>query len=528
MTDELLCGSLVRFSSSRQRKGHSKETQSSANRYTIENVIGGKFVEEYVDDAISGFHNNFHKRTGMLGLIKAICENRVNCVVFYDESRFSRRITDFFREFLAPIREANPNVKFYRSIDIIETGGKEWDPEDPEVKRNFILAYKESAKKQVYAQKGMDLSLKKRKRPGSRLPYGIEQITESEVIPNEDISVVLLIFELASWGYSESNIAKILSDLEVKPRFVFTEDESKRKSEESWNASSVHYIINNPIYIGKAYWNRRMNIHNSTPKKIDQQIEFAEYNSVIPVELWNLAHEEMERKASGSTTGIIRMNTRYLLSDIVSCKKCDCLMKTKNSSKASSPKSKTKRGMPLIYYYCPQCSLKIDSCELDQVVINQIKPTLINQFNPKTVTSKMNDWIKLIMKAKKEKEEKLQLERVSQSIGKMERLLTHVEYDLFLSIQDEYMSILENEIIDLKMTLEELKNLKKSDTSELLQRRLSSFDQVPEKIEIRYLLFRCIDSLRVSLNKDENIDIDLKLRNFPFPLLQQKLEDHIS
>jgi site-specific DNA recombinase len=522
MNDDLLCASLIRYSSSRQRKGHSKETQSSSNRYTIEHVIGGKFVGEFVDDAISGFHDNFHKRTGMLGLLKAICENKVNCVVFYDESRFSRRIIDFFREFLAPIREVNPNIKFFRSIDIVETGGKEWDPEDPEVKRNFILAYKESAKKQVYAQKGMELNLNKGKRPGSRLPYGIEQITQNEIIPNEDIAVVLLIFELASWGYSESNIAKILSGLQIEPRFL----NSFEDGNVNWNPSSIHYIINNSIYIGKAYWNRRTSIYNSTPKPVDQQFKFAEYHPVIPVELWNLAHEEMERKSGGQRK--IRMNTRYLLSDIITCKKCDCLMKTKNSSKGRSPKRKTKRGKPLIYYYCPQCSLKVDSSELDQMVINQIKPIIINQFNSINVTGKTNEWIKVIKKLKTEKETMLKEERVYRYSRKMKRLLTPGEYDLYLTIQDEYMTILENEIIDLNRTLDELKSLKNSDTIVRLQKRLFAFDSRTGKIEIRYLLFKCIDSLKVCLNRDENIDIDLKLRNLPLPLLQQKLQDQIS
>lgn len=60
----------------------------------------------------SAYRGEITKRPGIQHLLKEI-ENGVEAVCFYDETRISRKIEDFFFDVYLDVMAKFPNVKFY-------------------------------------------------------------------------------------------------------------------------------------------------------------------------------------------------------------------------------------------------------------------------------------------------------------------------------------------------------------------------------------------------------------------------------
>ena len=225
------CASYVRVSSSMQRDDDTIQMQVSSNREAIA-ALGGVEVAEFRDEGVSGYSRAASQRSAIVHLVEAVQEGRCDVVVFFDESRLTRQILDFYRDVCGPILRANPDMKFYRSSD-----GVFWEPNSKEAKQNLILAYAESEKKARLARKSQWRQFHiLHQRPGARLPFGIEAIHGAKLIPDENFPIVLFIFELASRGYSERHIVDVLENMGLIEK-------------DTWKHTKIHYILCNPLYI---------------------------------------------------------------------------------------------------------------------------------------------------------------------------------------------------------------------------------------------------------------------------------------
>jgi site-specific DNA recombinase len=516
---ELRFGEYIRYSTKKQTDGLSEQYQSNYNHRLI-NKVNGVLIDQYKDKGTSGYHTVVTQRPEMVKLINNIKSGNINCIVFYEESRLSRRIIDFYVDFLEPILAVNPKVKFFKS-----STGEEWDPNSDEAKQNLIAAYNESAKKAAIAKSSQKVILDEGKRPGGKLPYGIKDITRDSIYPNEDIIIVLYIFHLASWGYSERKIAKQINSLELQES-KFT----KRK----WDHSSIHYILNNPIYIGVGSWDRRFSKHNSTPKPMDQISLFNEFAPVIPMKLWKLAHVELNRKnkmkatVDGTNSNVTRMSNSFLLTDILTCAKCNGLLKAKNSIKNGKySKKKTRDGRPLKYYFCPNCDFRIDSEELENIIIEKIKQEIFSHFSSTAISKKVNSWIKHIQEEIQSEKEMFEWYSFqSQKINKLKKTLTIEHIQLLEMISKNQIEKITHSLSDYQNTLDELKNIKQDNILNILSDRLFTIgnkETLLNNIEKRYLLFSAIEQLTVKPTKN-GIKIGIEYRDIPLPTLQNQLK----
>lgn len=519
---ELRFGEYIRYSTKKQTDGLSEKYQSLHNRRLIDKV-NGVLVDKFMDKETSGYHTVIKQRPEMIKLLDSIRSGNINCIVFYEESRLSRRIIDFYVDFLEPILKVNPEVKFFKS-----STGEEWDPNSDAAKHSLISAYNESAKKAFVAKSSQKVALDDGKRPGGKLPYGIKEITEDCLYPNEDIIIVLYMFQLASWGYSERMIADHINNLELH--------ESKF-TKRFWDHSSIHYILNNPIYIGLGSWDRRFSKTNSSPKPMDQITIFNRFAPVIPMKLWELAHLELDRKAKKkmdtdlSNCYIIRMHNSFLLTNIVSCGKCESLLKGKNSIKSGKySKNKTKDGRPLKYYFCPNCyNVRIDSEELENIISNKIKQEIFCHFSSTLIAKKINSWTKHIQK--KIQSEKEMLEWYSfqaQKISKLKNVLTKDHIQQLENISKNMISNINQSLSEYQKALEELESIKQDDILKMITDRIFTInnnDSLLNNIERRYLLFAAIEKLTVKPTKNnDNILISIEYRDIPFPSLQNQIK----
>lgn len=515
----LLCASYIRYSSHKQSVGLSIETQKRKNENAV-NFHNAIFVDHYIDEAVSGFHKNIGIRTGMKRLIKDITLGKVNCVVFIDESRLTRQIIDFYHDFYFPIHAVNPDLLFIKSHD-----NSFWDPHNTYAKYNLIDAYKESEKKRAYAINSQQLQLQNKIRPGSRLPLGVDSIQKSVITPNKDIAIVIFIFELASWGYTERKIAEILTSMNIGVMSPVSEEtlDNSNFVQKKWCHTTIRSILYNPIYIGKCTWNRRQSRNSSTPKPLEQLSIFDEGNPVIPVQLWNLVHAkvlDLEQHSKHNS----RIDTPYLVAGIVECSICSEKLLTKNSLKANtSHKKYTKKGLPLDYYYCNHCNYRIEHDLLDEHIIATLKKQLTPHFSGLKITKKINVW-------KRELDE--DITQLQDDLHKQRFFLQSEQWNSLKLTADEknrYLQLLENEIDDTDNQIKgqsdlfgKLNNLLSTNTIEqLIHRIVQSNLQQLNKIEQRYLLQTTIHRLSVKLLKNSEIIIDeLCFNNLPLPFVK--------
>ncbi|MFE6167744.1 hypothetical protein ACFVP8_07640 [Viridibacillus arvi] len=89
--------------------------------------MGFQGVVIFVEAAKSAYHYSVNKRKKMSELKEFILSNtNANSVIFYDESRLTRDITDFYKNIIVPLREKKSQLKLFST----QHEG-EWNENDP-------------------------------------------------------------------------------------------------------------------------------------------------------------------------------------------------------------------------------------------------------------------------------------------------------------------------------------------------------------------------------------------------------------
>ncbi|KPV43829.1 recombinase family protein [Alicyclobacillus ferrooxydans] len=347
----------LRRSSNRQLQNHSLDIQRSqilrcADRNAFE------ITDWFIDDAVSAYRKPALKRDAMRALLSTVLDQDEVCgVFFYDESRISRQMSDFVLEVFNPIKERKPQCEFFNA-----TTGTLWDPKEPVVQAQLLMAQNDSAMKSTRALDAQTMLLcdpRGPRRPGAPAPYGYRW-ADGALVPSETASLALFIFHIASWGYSDAQIASMLTQAGVP---------SPKSGD--WGASTIDVMLNNPVYCGDIAWNRRKGYSNSSRKSVGQYDLFqGQVDAIVPRPLWDIVHElRTVKKETG-----MKFNTPNLLQGLACCKKCGDGLQVKDSTPARSPKR-------YVHYVCPSCGQKVETTKLDEVVLDQIGREWPGHFN---------------------------------------------------------------------------------------------------------------------------------------------------
>lgn len=341
----------VRWSDRGQTFGHSLEMQ-------LRQIIARAKMEGYqniilfVDEATSAYHKPAQKRLEMMNMKNFILSNEnVNAAIFYEESRVTRLIEDFVLNILGPIKEVRPEFTLFST----KLEGK-WDENNPFVQARLSFAHEEAEVKSENGysfHKTVVIDSPTPQRPGSRNPYGYKSTTlkANEISTNEYANIVVLIFYLYSFGYSDKKIAELLNAAQMQPPSLH--------AKKGWSDSSIRYILCNYWYSGNLAWFTRTSYHNSKKKPIDESFYLENHHeALIGPNLWNITQYFRNYKKNKD-----RMNSPFIFRDIVVCEKCNQPLETKNATPAKSAKK-------YLYYTCSNCKVKIPIKELDQIVLN--------------------------------------------------------------------------------------------------------------------------------------------------------------
>ncbi|MGG0251807.1 recombinase family protein [Peribacillus frigoritolerans] len=341
----------IRWSDEKQTKGFSLSIQE--REITIKaKSLGFSVVVIFVEAATSAFHNNANKREKMNEMKEFILGNpNANTVIFYDESRVTRLIADFYLDFILPIRQKKPELKLFSTKMEVE-----WDENNPLVQMRLSLDYDESQKKSYTAAKyHVNVINKpvngKPNRPKTRVPYGYSKSGidgEDELIPNEAASIVQFIFYLYSFGYSERKIAKLLESSNVPSPSGYSH----------WNDSTIRYLLNNLWYKGDLVWFARTSYSDSKKKPLEEASLFSDHHqALIGPALWKITQNFRNSKNKD------RMDSPFILRNIIFCSDCGEELNTKNQTSAKSKKDGS-------IYFCTNCKCKIQKDVLHQKIIN--------------------------------------------------------------------------------------------------------------------------------------------------------------
>ncbi|QCR33724.1 recombinase family protein [Lysinibacillus sp. SGAir0095] len=485
----------LRYSDKKQDDNNSLAIQKSQIQQLAERE-NLEIIEWRADKATSAFHNNISKREGIQLLLEDIA-NGAEAVCFYEESRVTRSITDFYNEIYIPIKQQYPHVKFFST----QSEG-EWNPDDPITQAKFVFAAEESEIKSVRAtdaQKNL-LHREQPKRPGSRTPVGYD-LEDGVLSPNEDdAKIVELIYYLKSWGHSQNIIAQFLNRCAITTKKVKT-----------WNSSTIGYILSNRAYSGNLAWNVRKSYEISSPKPEEDIDLFKNVHSpIISPTVFHLLKQIKDLKKRYGT-----MSTPYYLRSIIKCKSCNAYL----TAKDQSPKGR--RGDYKIYK-CTTCNNSVSIIPVHQTVLCDIQKKWSNQLNTFSVTSReqLNHWIAKLSKTKDTLKQQRKLVLLNEKMPADE-----ISSEVYLTAQNH----VQNKIINISKTIDEINLLLEDENdyllltlNEMLQHSFYDFSDT----ELRVFFLMYFEEVLIDFDKNNEIHISYRLS--PFVSLENVITGYIT
>lgn len=414
-------------------------------------------------------------------------KNGAEAVCFYEESRITRSITDFYNEVYLPIKMEYPHVKFFST-----QSDSEWNPDDPIVQAKLVFAAEESEIKSVRAKDAQRSLLDREQptRPGSRTPIGYDMI-DGVLHPNEDAEIVRLIFYLACWGHSHGIIADYLNQCNITTKKV-----------KYWNSSTIGYILSNKVYSGNIAWNVRTSYHSSKPKH-ESEIDLFKnvHEPIVSPTAFHLSKQINDLKKQFGT-----MNTPYYLRAILKCKKCNFFLVAKDNS------PKGKKGKYMIYK-CTGCKKSVPIITIHQTVLNDLQKKWNTQLHHFSATSK--------------EELKSWTTKLTKTISNIKQLLEKIHYNQILMAEEiennpllaevfhTSQQHLKKELIYTSETLDEMDSLLKDDyldkiLKEIIQQSFVNFTDT----ELRVLFLMYFEEVTINFEKNNEIHINYRLSPF--------------
>ena len=284
----------------------------------------------YVDDGISGAE--FAHRPGFLRLMNALKPAPpFDALIMSEESRLGREAIETAYA-LKQLVTAGVRVWFYLE-------DRERTLNNPTEKIMLSLtAFSDEVEREKARQRTHDAMRRKAlagQVTGGRV-FGYDNVrTEPgpvmRVINEAEAAVVRHIFELYAEGSGQSRIAKRLNEEgAVAPR-------AQQGRPRAWAPSSVHEVLDRPLYRGRIVWNRtrkrdRWGQHRQHARPAAEWVEVnAPHLRIVPEALWTSAQARRdERRArylkgtGGTRYGRPRrdVDSKYLLSGFARCATC--------------------------------------------------------------------------------------------------------------------------------------------------------------------------------------------------------------
>jgi site-specific DNA recombinase len=346
-------------------EGLEKEfTTLDAQRESAENYIKSQkalgwqtLTEKYDDGGYTGADTN---RPALQKLIEDIKIGKINCVVVYKVDRLSRSLLDFTRllEFFDEYKVTFVSVTQHFNTD--SSMGR--------LTLNILLSFAQFEREMISerTRDKIGAARKKGKWTGGMVPlgYDIDKTTHKLVINEQEAKIVKKIFNTYLEVKSILITTQLINEAGYTCKKFISENSSRIFGGKVFHKNKIHKIIMNPLYAGKVKY--KGNAYPGEHKEIIDEATFQKVQDQI-------AYNRVDRK--------IKHNSKCygLLSQLLRCKHCDCVMFHTYSSKNQLKQYRYYvciKAQKLGYTVCPTRSVRAP--EIENAVVASLSKIEIN------------------------------------------------------------------------------------------------------------------------------------------------------
>jgi len=512
--------------------GDDRESESVENqRDIIDNYIQEheELIEagEYVDDGYTG--TNFN-RPGFQKMLKDIEEEKIDCIITKDLSRFGRDHIDtgYYLERYLPTN----NIRYIAigdNVDTLKADGLQFLT----FKLSFNDYYAQDISNKIKSVK--QRKIEKGEYQAGIPPYGYKKDIgkKNHLIPDEYSSkIVKEIFDMyAKKGMSTIKIANELNEREIEPPAVYLKIPKymKRKSVNPngkyvWLRAQIGKILRNEVYLGSVVGRKFQKVSHKivkvrSTKKEEHIILENMHEPIIDIETWNKAQD----KLNGYTKTRERKYD-HILKGLVYCGECG----NKATLRCREEKRKNGNVWRATYFICSKRNNYSALCDCKQISANLIEEVVIGKIKEETKKIKFSeDEIKKIYnKAEQEANSTNNLYKIK--LQEMQMQLKKVESNIEEIYQDKINKTIQVEdfkIIYLKKQKEREKIVKEINKIENELKKTSNMQSEVDLKEIRQIAEDLLNMKepnkiilqelikKIEFNKNKNISVKLTFKN---------------
>jgi len=243
-----------------------------------------------------------------------------------------------------------------------------------------------------------------------------------------------------------------------------------------------------------------MSFLNSQKKPLEEVKLFSNHHPVlIEAGLWETTQFFRNLKTNG-----YRMDSPFILKNLVACKECGNDLKTKNPT---SSKSKTDGSV----YYCSTCNGKILKDQLNNFILQDFANRWGREIKYyfEQLENGMLHWKKVCKRKIKELSE--EIEQTRMKVAKVKS--TDDNYELIQEIVNKQLNDLEKEKAAYAQTKEQIERLLKEQVTIELLERFKQNVQLYSNTEKRSILLLVINSIVYDFKKN---DFEIEYRLTPY------------
>lgn len=456
---------LFRVSTEKQLDKDDIPVQRFACKSFLKDKKGWYYDEEnsYIEKGVSGFKKSSKERDVVQNILNDANNGEFDVLLVYMFDRIGRQ--EYDTPFILKTLD-NLGIELWS----VEEGRQQFKDHSDDL-INFIRFWQasgESKKTSLRVKESLKQKVLDGKFTGGSPPYGYKLVKSGEfnkkgkelmmlVRNHHEAKIVSLIYLLSNKkGYGGNRIAKYLNESGIKTRAGY-----------SWRATTVDYILRNPIYKGYIVSSRSSLSKNGKVKtnKPNEWIQSREKNDelvIISEDIWEEVQKQRSArnyKKHGNKGANLSVTTKSPLlltgMGLISCGYCGSPLTTTYNTKSYTKKNGevVKRRSPK--YRCSGKAHKMIKCagqtiysqnKIESVFLNEISK-FIEGFQEEDLEKKIRSSIKKIEK-KSDVELKKQKKKLSKD--KKELKVLHGEVVKSLVGESNFSAELLNELINKK------------------------------------------------------------------------------
>jgi len=346
------------------------------------------------------------------------------------------------------------------------------------------------------------------------LPYGYKKDSsnKNKILVDENVANnVKMIFDLYKSGYSKTEIAKELNELDIKTPLKYKQSNSNYYNPNSnatykWNSTVINKILRNQIYVGDLVQMQYTKVNYKIKKIVkvakDEQVVIQNnHEAIIDRNTFNTVQEMLNKKTNEWNYS---NRNKHLLTGLVFCKCGSRITYNKNHGKVFRCicSSYKKYGNK----FCSNIHLK--ESELLEMVANSLKKNIKEYLNFKDLkypTLQVKDSTKQELAKLSKKKEELNKTISSLYEDKIEGTISIETFKVLIAKYEKQQKQLDNEIS--MFSKEKVQEFNPKQIEETMK-NLLEFNTINE--ENKSLVFKLIDKIIIN---DDKINISYKFNN---------------